>query len=477
MLSGIILFVIYRQLIGFLGSAVFGLWALLISFCSFLRLADFGLSGALVKFVAMRYASADKAVFAMVGSAFGIATVATFVIAFASFPLLMRYFTRWAPPDLPVDLSQLIKWALVGTMLSVLSGVLQGAVEGFNRSDISALNSLFATAAFLGMVELLVPRFGLMGLAWSFSIQNAISLILMALALVPFAALTSKAPGKPAFSFAEIRSILRYGAAFQLNSILAMLYDPLNKFLLATFSDISSVAVYEAASKVVVQLRTLVVNGSKTIIPVLAGLSEGQHDLLCRYYILSLRYLLVLCACVYPLCLVCLPFFSFLFFRSYVPSFAQIGLILVLGWLSNTVMAPIYFANLATGDLRWNNIVHFIIAAANLVLGTLGGILWGTLGVVAGWSLSLFLGSCAAFLYFHRKHRIIISEAVDKPVAGLIFIAAFCIAGYGYFLIVFPAAHLVGRFTVSLSVAIGLLAALLWNPVFRELAGKVRYLR
>jgi O-antigen/teichoic acid export membrane protein len=100
-------------------------------------------------------------------------------------------------------------------------------------------------------------------------------------------------------------------------------------------------------------------------------------------------------------------------------------MVLALGWLLNTLTAPAYFANMGIGTLRWNTIGHVIIGVLNLGLGLLLGSIYGGIGVVLGWVISLALGSSVVTLSYHYRYRISMNELLPKESRAVV-LASFC---------------------------------------------------
>ena len=61
LISGLVLFGLYRVLLARLGAEQVGVWSLLMAWLSLVRIADLGLPGAIVRFLAPLFASGDKA--------------------------------------------------------------------------------------------------------------------------------------------------------------------------------------------------------------------------------------------------------------------------------------------------------------------------------------------------------------------------------------------------------------------------------
>ena len=85
-----------------------------------------------------------------------------------------------------------------------------------------------------------------------------------------------------------------------------------------------------------------------------------------------------------PLLVGLTPLVSRLWLGAYVPVFVTFAMLLFAGWFLNLAANPAYFANMGTGELRWNVISHVTNGVLNLGFGVLLGMLFGGVGVVVG---------------------------------------------------------------------------------------------
>jgi O-antigen/teichoic acid export membrane protein len=90
------------------------------------------------------------------------------------------------------------------------------------------------------------------------------------------------------------------------------------------------------------------------------------------------------------------------------------SMILTVAWFLNTLMSPAYFANLGTGELRWNTGGHVAIGVLNFLLGVSLGLLYGGIGVVLAWALALLIGSGFILFSYHIGHRIPFKEMLPE---------------------------------------------------------------
>jgi hypothetical protein len=95
-------------------------------------------------------------------------------------------------------------------------------------------------------------------------------------------------------------------------------------------------------------------------------------------------------------------------------------LFVLVAWSCNTLVGPAYFVYVATGRLRWTILSHLCIGFGALVLGSIGGLMWGGFGALAGVSLALAAGSGVVVIAFHRDYDLKLRELLPIESRTLI---------------------------------------------------------
>ena len=256
------------------------------------------------------------------------------------------------------------------------------------------------------------PTYGLIGVAYARVLVNVLILISSWLLL------KRCLPVLPVFPYrwnkGLFREIIDYGINFQIISITAMLYDPVTKALLSKFGGLSMVGYYEMASRMVQQLRALIVSANRVLVPAIADLQEKTPEKIQLVYSNSYQLLFYLALPLYSFIVICAPIISELWIGHYESGFVLFTILLAIGWFLNTLNVPSYFTYLGIGELRWNVISHITIGLLNAGLGFMMGVLFNGIGVVVSWVFSLALGSSIIYLSYHIKYRIPLIELLPK---------------------------------------------------------------
>jgi O-antigen/teichoic acid export membrane protein len=284
------------------------------------------------------------------------------------------------------------------------------------------------TIIFLILCFVLVPAYGLRGLAYAQVLQACLVFIGSWFTLKKLIPILPVIPYK--WNRELFMEMMDYGFNFQIISISQMLYDPITKMLLAKFGGLAVTGFYEMANKMVQQFRALIVTANQVLVPTIADLQEKNQEIIQRVYKDSYRLVLYIALPIFSAIIAFAPFVSQLWIGHYESFFVVFSTLLAVGWFLNTLTAPAYFANLGIGELRWNTTGHIIIAVSNLGLGWLLGSIYGGTGVVSGWVFSLIIGSIIIPVLYHCRHKIPIIELLpgESIIVGLASISGVAIS-------------------------------------------------
>ncbi len=405
----VLLWFLYRFLLRSIGVEMLGVWSLTLAAAVAARAGDLGFSASVVKYVASHLARSDETRAAQVVETAALSAGAlTGLISLAAFPLL-----RWGLAHLLKNESlqaaeNLLPYALGYLCLSSVAGVFQSAFDGCQRMAARSLLVIAGEAVHLALCYWLVPRHGLLGLAYARLTQTAVFLVINWLALKRFLPKLSWLPIR--WRLEAFREMMVYGLNAQVVWLVSLLHDPLTKSLLVTFGGTALVGYYEMASRLVSQLRTAIIAANQSLVPVIAGLHEEQPDATNRLYRESYRLLFFFGVPLFALLGAALPVISELWIGHYEKRFVLCAALLVAGWLGNLLSAPAYFVNLGIGELRWNTISHLVLGVLNLILGWTLGKAFGGYGVAAASALALIASGATLIAAYHRKWNVSFAE-------------------------------------------------------------------
>ena len=413
LVSGVILFLLYRYLLKHLGAEQLGLWSVLLASTSFARLSDFGLTGGVVKFVA-RYRGKDDPVGASEVVQTTVLTIAVVmgVVLVALYPLLI-HILNWTLPAASIhEARSILPWAVLSVWVGAIAGVFQAGIDGCQRAGLRHIISIGGNVFLIVCVIWFVPKYGLEALA---RVQVAQWVVVGIANWVLLRFLMKELPLLPwRWSKPRFKEMLGYGLNFQFVMIAVMLCDPVTKLLMSRFGGLSSAAYYEMASQLVIRVRTLLVSANAVIVPVIAELQEKSPEKLRDVYVRAYETVFFLALPVYAGMFLLLPLVSEVWIGHVEPQFIVFAAILIGTYFLNNLEVPAYFDNLGTGELGWNSVAHFTMAGLNAALGALFGYLWGAVGVSAGASIALLVSSAMVLWFVNRKYKVPMRQLIPR---------------------------------------------------------------
>jgi len=433
-ISGGVLFILYRFLLKTIGVDKLGAWSLVLATTSVTGIAQFGLSGSVVKFVA-KYKAHDD-----IESVSGIIQTASISLSvFIGLMLLIFYpLAKWILTFIMAekglsDALLILPFSLVSFWIGSVSGIFQSGIDGCQRIDQRTIVMVLSSIFYLLICMILVPQYGLLGLAYTQIGQSIFLLMGYWILLKRQVKILPIIPMKWDSKF--FKEIFSYGVNFQIISIVNMLFDPITKALLSKFGGLSVVGFYEMANRLVSYIRSFIISANQVIVPTIADLQENDPEKIKRVYLLNYQLLFFLSLPLFSTVIILAPIISEIWIGYFESNFVLFTILLSFGWALNVLAGPAYFMNLGTGELKWNVIGHVSIGLMNLILGVIGGKYYGGIGVVAAWIISLSLGSSVIYISYHLKNNISLESLIPKEsrLNLVIYLNAIILLDYIYF--------------------------------------------
>lgn len=433
LLVGIVLFILYKFLLNKLGAELFGVWSLVLSATTFANIANLGFSGSVVKYVAQSLAKNDveKVINIIETSAISI-SVSVGIVFLISYPVAKWLLRIIIPNSHILEALDILPYAMLSLWISVIAGVFQAGLDGHQRIDISSAITILRMVSYLILCLILVPVWGLMGLAYAHVIQACM------LTILSWGMLKRQIPTLPLIPYRWsnklFREMMGYGLNIQMITISQMLYDPITKVLLVKFGGLDLAGYYEMANRMVTQLRGMIVAAVQVLVPTIADLKENDPDSIHKVYKDAYGLVLFIALPYFSAIIAMIPVISRMWIGYYESSFVAFSILLSFGWFINTLVTPAYFTDLGIGKLTWNTRGHLIMAISNVMLGLVLGYIFGGRGVVIAWVLSLVAGSITILLSFHRRNNIQFSDMFPK---NYLFVGLSSLAGFSVSLLAY----------------------------------------
>ncbi|MDD4013490.1 MAG: oligosaccharide flippase family protein [Candidatus Omnitrophica bacterium] len=405
----ITLFILYRFLLDTIGVRQLGVWSLVLAATAVTQIANFGLSAGVVKFVAKYMALNNHSNVSEVIQTAAISTGAAVgcVLIFA-YPIAIWLLKLIVPYESIADALAVLPFAMFSFWLLVIVGVFQSGLDGCHRIDVRSMLLMGSSISYLLFCFILAPRHGLMGVAYARVIQNA------SVCIISWLLLRKYLPTMPLFpcrwNKTLFKEMIGYGVNFQIISMTSMLGDPITKIFLTKFGGLAMVGYYEMASKMVNQLRALIVSANQVVVPTVSSLQEIVPEKVKSLYLKSYQTIFCVSLTSYAALMILIPLISKIWIGWYEPFFVFASVVLAAGTFLTTLAGPAYFTNLGSGDLKWNVIAHLLAVTSNVLMGLLLGVFIGGAGVVISMGIALAINSFIINTSYYMKHGIPLRE-------------------------------------------------------------------
>jgi len=412
-ISGVLLFILYKFLLKTLGSELFGLWALILGLASFSQFADFGFSASLTKFVAKYDSLKDEAkISRLIQTAIVSTAVSSFVVLLALYPLIKFLLLRTVNSGLADITLKIIPLSLISFWFILISNTIESSLDGLQLIRLKNLIIMFYS--FLNCTILLTAaiKFGILGLAYSQIISSIIILILnwtflrKNLKKIPFFPLVWE---KKSF-----KEIINYSITFQASSIIKIFFEPTVKIFLARYNGLSFVSYFELGSKLIIKLRQLIISANYVLVPAYASLKEKSPEKISNIFKKSYYLIFFTSVLLFSGIILFSPLISKVWLGDFNKTFVLYLVFLSVAWFVSTINAPAYFLNLGTGELIWNLFSDIAVMVINISMIIIIGKSISSYGVIISWSLALFIGSFLVSISPISKKYLRFNEFIEK---------------------------------------------------------------
>jgi len=404
-----------RFLLQKLGADKVGLWALVLSTTSVAKMSQLGLSGSTLRFISMHLARGDdKAVSETAETAVLSVALFTLPMGIAGYALFKIMLPVLVEDVYLKEATALLPFCLFSFILSSTASVPIAIIEGYQRFDMKVKLQIACQTLYLIISFLTVERFGLQGLGYAQIIQSTVLLFtswILGRNLAPNLPLIPRH-----WKFTRLKEIMVYGVNFQVIGVLNIVNGPLIRGLLTFYGSLEITGYYEIADRLIRQVKNVMDNASRVLIPVFADVVENHAELFRGLYRKSYSLLFSLVLISYTTLIVFFKPFAQVWLGEYDGVFATFTYLLILGYGINNLCVPAYVAFAGSGEMHWNTLGHVVMAILTVALGSVLGIIWGGTGVVIGYVMALAGGSLLILILFHRLKNI--SFASLLPMRG-----------------------------------------------------------
>jgi O-antigen/teichoic acid export membrane protein len=199
---------------------------------------------------------------------------------------------------------------------------------------------------------------------------------------------------------------------------------------LSKYGTLTDVGYFEIASRIVSQLRGVVVGAMQSIIPKVAIISKSSDNTrMASIHTILFRMNNFMVFAFLGACVIFAPLLSQIFLKKIDNEFIMFLLCLSIAWGINSVNIPAYLINLGTGKIKGNLWSHIIVGILNILLCLLGGYFMGAWGVFIGFCTALVIGSSYILTEFCVRYE----YNVSNEFINIILIVPFLLLFVFYF--------------------------------------------
>lgn len=396
-----------------LGSMQFGVWALTGVLYTYAQLSDFGISQALIKFVAELDAKKEiQRINEMISTALALYLLlgAFGVLLF----LLLREILVIRLFHIPMEFRDEARFVFTGAILvsimNLIFSVFESILKGLQRMELtSTVTAVTQILSALGVFIMLESGYGLKGLI----LKNAVIAILLGVASLYLArrVFPSLRLTPALFRMQRAKEILRFGANIQAVNMVVLLLDPFNKILLSNFLSLNFVTYYEVASRIISQVISFFQALADSIYPAVAEIQATRDEkAVSQLHLRSIRYLTLFSLPVFTLVVMLAhPFIRVWLGAGYETSASTLQ-ILAIAWFVSMLVTPAYLIARGIGSPHLSMYSSLATGMLSVFLSVLLITTIGYYGAVLGNALSIILGSILMFFLFHRVVKVSFME-------------------------------------------------------------------
>jgi O-antigen/teichoic acid export membrane protein len=358
-------FLAMRLLIAEQGTIAVGLWSLTVGTVAIVRLVDISGGAGLARLVSML--RDDRA-----AKLYVVDTMSLFILGFHLAIVLIAFFpleyaiVRMVPAAQASLAQELIAWAALILIATVLAGAQANAVDGLHRVETRSKIMLAGSLLFGCVALFAIPRWGVRGMALAQLVQT------VAILAATRAALMIHLPGLglfPRFLSARVlRDSLPYGAKMQASSVPILIYEPLARIIINHLAGLQVLATYDLAYKLCVYSRNLIQAAAQPLIPALSRLVVEDRDAAHELFMRSFRLFLMAGVLIFAAIGFVSPLISYVLLGKLSQDFVIATIVMALASVVGTAAFVPSILGQATGQLRWNIAGQWSIAILTLTI-------------------------------------------------------------------------------------------------------------
>ena len=409
----VLLFGFYRYLAKVLTLSEFGIWATLVAIVSFSKISDMGLTAGISRFVAIELARGSRSQVSIllntiiVFSLLIILTLAAIVFPFLDALLSLLYEDKFVKIA-----NALIPYVFINFLLTVASSSHLSALDGAQKTDIRAKLAVLGLIVWVIISVILIPIYGLLGLAMAQIFQSLLLLLLSR--YIFYKKVIDMSYLNLTCHFPVLKGLVGYSVNLQITSIFSFLFEPMVKILLTKFSGPAAAGIYEIGNQVVSRARGIIISGNQAIVPFMVNQVELGEEKFDNFFIDNFKIVFYLSLFLCVNLVTSSQTISIFMLGEVSGVFVTLVQLLALGTFFNMLSGPSYFANMVDEQIIKNTISHIAGAVIIITTGLYFGELFGVEGIYCSIFFAILLPAIYIIYDFFRKKNIRISDVLGS---------------------------------------------------------------
>jgi len=429
------LFIVYPIYISELGTETFGVWVIISAVTIWAQFGALGMPQTVMKFVAASAAKGDKEeLLEYVSSALSAVLFSGSVVILILFIVkgVIADFLH-VPQELKASTPLFILFSGSIVFMDFMARSVNSIQSGIGRMDLANLNEVAAKVlSAIFSVLLIYKGYGIWALFFGAMANCLIMLVLgfiMSVYLLGFFPFSVKS-----IRWGRVRETVNFGGSLTAGALLAMFTEPFNRFILGQYVSLSAAAVYDVASRVVLQVKGVLEGCFRPFVAQSSAyFTSGQDEKIRELSRLSVRLVFLLGVPMFLVLIVWAPELMGLWLKGTVmPGISYAFRGFAFAYVFSLMVTPAYYLFMGIGrkEVCFRVFLVFSISNSTLVLiGLFSGFV--SLNVVINiFAFSLILSSAylmaTAYKSFGERYF------VDYKNISYIALAIVCISSFKF---------------------------------------------
>lgn len=430
--STIVLLYVYRIANQRLGIEQIGLWSIVTTLTSFGNLGTFGITGSLVKFSAEYQSKGEKENIVKLLNSFIVIMMAMLMIF-----LFLLYFFAILFLDKIIDINylqrafELLPYSFAIFFISTIGYLILSVIEGLNKGWQKNLVIITSNLALLIAACIWIDKHGIKGIFFAQLVQ---ALVIFSLSII-ILRINFKEYIWSGFTMDKklLMRVTTYGLKFQSVSVFQMLGEPVTKFFLSRYGGLGLVGMFEMASRLVLQIRSILATVVSSLLPRLVAIHSSPTENVKAVFKRIFEINFDLFAFVYGFVILFSPVILQLWLGDANTNLVNLIRLFTIAWFVNSISIVPYIFNLGSGKLNGNVISHALIGLCNLLFGLVIILVNAeSMTFIYAWIFSLVVGSGYILLEYLNRNGMSYSELFSFK-----YVIAVLITLLNYILLVF----------------------------------------